>query len=111
MGDYLRPTELGEALAALAAGRHVVLAGGTDFYPARVGKPLSEDVLDITALAALKGITRESAGWRIGCLTTWTDLLRTPLPPLFRGLKEAAREVGGVQIQNGGTLCGNLCNA
>ncbi len=31
--------------------------------------------------------------------------------PLFDGLKLAAREVGGVQIQNAGTICGNLCNA
>ena len=36
---------------------------------------------------------------------------RAELPPLFDGLKLAAREVGGVQIQNSGTVGGNLCNA
>jgi CO/xanthine dehydrogenase FAD-binding subunit len=88
-----------------------VLAGGTDFYPARVGKALREDILDVSRLDALRGVSRTGEGWRIGALTTWTDVLRQPLPPLFDGLKAAAREVGGVQIQNAGTIAGNLCNA
>ena len=111
MGSYLRPAELAEALAALAAGPRIILAGGTDYYPARVGQPLDDDLLDITALPDLCRISDEGAHWRIPALATWTDLLETPLPPLFDGLKLAAREVGGVQIQNAGTLCGNLCNA
>ena len=88
-----------------------MLAGGTDFYPARVGRPLQEDILDISRLAALRGIARGAGGWRLGALTTWTELVRLPLPPLFDGLKQAACEVGGLQIQNCGTLAGNLCNA
>jgi len=39
------------------------------------------------------------------------DLIRAHLPPCFDGLKLAAREIGGVQIQNAGTLAGNICNA
>jgi CO/xanthine dehydrogenase FAD-binding subunit len=111
MGSYLRPTDLTEALAALAAGPRVILAGGTDYYPARVGQPLDDDLLDITALPDLRRIADEGAHWRIPALATWTDLLEAPLPPLFDGLKQAAREIGGIQIQNAGTLCGNLCNA
>jgi CO/xanthine dehydrogenase FAD-binding subunit len=111
MGIYLRPAELDEALKALATHRLTVLAGGTDFFPARVGKPLDDDVLDITALAALRGIADTGAAHRIGALTTWTDLIRADLPPHFDGLKQAAREVGGVQVQNAGTVAGNVCNA
>jgi CO/xanthine dehydrogenase FAD-binding subunit len=111
VGSYLRPADLTEALAALAAGPRVILAGGTDYYPARVGQPLDDDVLDITALPELRRIADEGAHWRIPALCTWTDLLEATLPPLFDGLKLAAREVGGVQIQNAGTVCGNLCNA
>jgi len=111
MGSYIRPTELKDALAALAAGPRVILAGGTDYYPVRVGRPLDDDVLDITALPALRRIVDEGPHWRIPALCTWTGLLETPLPPLFDGLKRAAREVGGVQIQNAGTIAGNLCNA
>lgn len=111
MGAYLRPDTLGDALDALARGPLAIVAGGTDFYPARVGKPLDDDVLDITALPDLRNIEEFDDHWRIGALTTWTDVLRADLPPAFDGLKLAAREVGGVQIQNAGTLCGNLCNA
>lgn len=111
MASYLRPTRLGDALTALAAGPRVIVAGGTDFYPERVGRPLDDDVLDISGLADLRQITDEGTGWRIPALATWTDLVEAELPPLFDGLKLAARAVGGVQIQNAGTICGNLCNA
>ena len=111
MPAYLRPTSQSEALAALAQGKLIVLAGGTDYYPARVGKPLSDDILDISAIAALRGVREEADHWRIGATTTWSDLAAAPLPSLFDGLKLAAREIGGVQIQNTGTIAGNLCNA
>lgn len=111
MGVYFRPQALEDALDALSETPLAILAGGTDFYPARVGQPLDDDVLDITAIDALRGITRDERGWCIGALTTWTDLIRADLPPAFDGLKAAAREVGGVQIQNAGTIAGNVCNA
>jgi len=55
---YLRPTSQSEALDALAQGRLTVLAGGTDYYPSKVGKPLPDDILDIldiSAIASLRG--------------------------------------------------------
>ena len=110
MGSYHRPSRLEDALTALARP-HVVLAGGTDFYPARVGRAIDEDVLDIGGIAVLRGISADAAGWRLGATTTWSELFEADLPPLFDGLKQAAREVGGRQIQNAGTLAGNLCNA
>ena len=111
MGTYLRPTSLNDALDALRANPCVILAGGTDFYPARVGRALDEDILDITALADLRGGADNGDRCRIGALTTWTDIVEAPLPACSDGLKLAAREVGGVQIQNAGTVAGNLCNA
>jgi CO/xanthine dehydrogenase FAD-binding subunit len=110
MGDYLRPRDLDEALQALTRP-FTVLAGGTDFYPARVGRPVIEDILDIAGIAALRGISEGDEGWRLGATTTWSELVEAGLPPLFDGLKQAAREVGGRQIQNSGTIAGNLCNA
>lgn len=88
-----------------------VLAGGTDHFPARVGRAPREDILDLSAIPELRGIRKGARGWRIGATTTWTQVLEARLPPLFDVLKLAAREVGGVQIQNAGTLAGNLCNA
>lgn len=111
MPDYLRPTTLDDALAALSRRRLTVLAGGTDFYPARVGAPLDDDVLDISALRSMRAIEERADHWRIPALATWSDIARAPLPPWFDGLKRAAREIGGRQVQNAGTLCGNLCNA
>ncbi|HSD43877.1 MAG TPA: FAD binding domain-containing protein [Burkholderiales bacterium] len=111
MRSYHRPTVLDDALRARAAGPCAVLAGGTDFYPARVGRTIEEDVLDITALTELRGVREEAGHFRIGALTTWTDLLEATLPAWFTAVKLAAREVGGIQIQNAGTVAGNLCNA
>jgi CO/xanthine dehydrogenase FAD-binding subunit len=108
---YPRPTDLGDALSALRSRSFTVLAGGTDFYPARVGRPIDEDVLDISAVRALRGVQAAPGGVRIGALTTWSDLIAQPLPPVFAGLQLAAREIGGIQIQNAGTIGGNICNA
>jgi CO/xanthine dehydrogenase FAD-binding subunit len=108
---YRRPDDLGQALELLSMHRPAVLAGGTDFYPARVGKPEPPAVLDLSRVAGLRGIEASAHGWRVGALTTWTDVARAPLPPLFAALQQAAAEVGGPQVQNRGTLGGNLCNA
>jgi CO/xanthine dehydrogenase FAD-binding subunit len=108
---YLRPTDLSAALDVLKRRQLTVLAGGTDFYPARVGRPLPDAILDITGLVGLLGVRTEPTVYRIGALTTWAEVLAAPLPRLFDGLKLAAREIGGRQVQNAGTLAGNLCNA
>ncbi|WP_417741654.1 FAD binding domain-containing protein [Salipiger sp.] len=106
-----RPESLSAALELLQGGRAVALAGGTDLYPAlRDGTPPPE-MVDLTRVDGLRGISRGERGWRIGGATTWTQVLKADLPPLFAGLKAAAREVGSVQIQNTGTVAGNLCNA
>ena len=109
---FERPDSIAGAARLLASGPWTVLAGGTDLYPAHVGRPLATPVLDITAVDGLRGIRRDADGtWHIGATTTWTDVVRAELPPLFDALKAAAREVGGVQIQNTGTVAGNVCNA
>ena len=111
MGSYLRPSSLDAALAALRAGPRTLLAGGTDVYPARVGRPIDDDILDVSGLPGLRAISVADGTARIPALATWTDLVRADLPPRFDGLKLAARAIGGVQIQNRGTICGNVCNA
>lgn len=108
---YLRPETLSDALARLAEGPLTVAAGCTDLYPATESPVLAGPVLDIAGLAELRGIARTGEGLRIGGATTWTDVIRADLPPAFDALKAAAREVGSVQIQNAGTVAGNLCTA
>ncbi|WP_027060698.1 FAD binding domain-containing protein [Mesorhizobium loti] len=108
---YAKPTTVDEALALLGEGAWRILAGGTDFYPAQGTKPFRDNVLDINGLAALRGIAETDDHFVIGARTTWTDVIRHPLPPAFDALKQAAREVGSPQIQNVASVAGNLCNA
>jgi CO/xanthine dehydrogenase FAD-binding subunit len=111
MALYIKPKSLPEAVAALASGEARILAGGTDFYPALGDRVVKDTVLDVSGLGELRGVSRHTDHFRIGGLTTWSDIIATPLPRCFDALKGAAREVGSVQIQNRGTVAGNLCNA
>ena len=111
MFPYFRPDNLEDALSALSKHSLVVLAGGTDFFPTNVGKPIMDNVLDLTGIKELRTIQQTDEGFQLGALTTWTDILESQLPSAFDGLKQAAKTIGGVQTQNAGTLCGNICNA
>ena len=108
---YFRPNSLQDALHVLADTRATVLAGGTDVFPSLGDRPLSGPVLDISGLAEIRGVEFTPEHIVFGAHTTWTELIAAPLPRGFDGLKAAAREVGSVQIQNAGTIAGNLCNA
>jgi N-methylhydantoinase B len=118
MSTYRQPTSLESALHLLENEPSLtILAGATDVYPAQTaragwGHVSKPNILDISRLSELSGITETEDGWRIGALVTWTEIVRAQcLPPLFDGLKAAAREIGGVQIQNRGTIAGNICTA
>ncbi|MGC4024723.1 MAG: xanthine dehydrogenase family protein subunit M [Mesorhizobium sp.] len=111
MTRYAKPTTVDEALALLSQAGWRPLAGATDFYPAQGNRPIRENVLDLNGIAELRGISETDSHFVIGARTTWTDIQRTELPPAFDALKQSAREVGSVQIQNTGTVAGNLCNA
>jgi N-methylhydantoinase B len=116
MTAYHRPRSLAEALAIRAETGALPLAGGTDIHPLRTaraawGDPWRSAVLDLSAVPGLDGIAETAEGWRIGARTTWTAIAEAPLPPLFDGLRAAAREVGGRQVQNRGTIAGNLVTA
>lgn len=84
------------------------MAGGTDVYPTEAGRAIAGDVIDITGLAELRGISRTDRGVRIGACVSWAEIAAGDLP---MALRQAARVVGGRQIQNAGTIGGNLCNA
>jgi CO/xanthine dehydrogenase FAD-binding subunit len=108
---YFRPNTLRDAVQLLANSGGQILAGGTDLFPAQGDRPVNGTIVDISALNELRGISSDEHYFRIGGLTTWTDIALTPLPRCFDALKAAAYEIGGVQIQNRGTVAGNLCNA
>ncbi|MCY4153199.1 MAG: xanthine dehydrogenase family protein subunit M [Aestuariivita sp.] len=108
---YYIPTNCEEAYEFLSAKDCKIIAGCTDFFPnLKLGKH-PENLLDVSRIETLRGVSQHPDGWRIGAATTWADVSTTALPPAFDGLKLAAREVGSVQIQNVATVVGNICNA
>ena len=109
--SYQRPEQLKDALNCLALGGFCIAAGCTDLFPATDNRQLLGKIVDITAIKALRGIVEDESNFKIGSATTWSDIIAADLPPAFHHLKQAAREVGSVQIQNAATLGGNLCNA
>jgi CO/xanthine dehydrogenase FAD-binding subunit len=108
---YFQPTTLDQAVRDAQVDGVRILAGGTDFYPSWGDRLPDFPILDISRVAEISGVTATKDGWRIGATATWSELVNAKLPPSFDGLKAAAREVGSVQIQNVGTVAGNLCNA
>lgn len=108
---FARPNNLTEALALLGNDDWSILSGGTDFYPSLRDQPVRGKVIDLWALDELRQVQHGSDYLRLGALTTWSDIIGMRLPAAFDGLKLAAREVGSIQIQNRGTIAGNICNA
>ncbi len=111
MTGYARPSTIPDALRLLGGGGWRVLAGGTDLYPATGAARLPFPALDITGLPGIAEITDTPEGIRIGAAATWDAVAAAALPPACRALQQAARLVGGWQVQNAGTVGGNLCNA
>ncbi|GEM_PF-36399 len=109
------PSTLAEALDILARepGAWRPFAGGTDIMVLlEAGKLEHRRYLNIWDLAELRGITATADRVTLGALTTYTDILGdSVLRTEFPMLSQAARETGGVAIQNRGTLGGNIANA
>src|SRR5476649_1374820 len=110
----LQPRSLADALRMLRdEGPLVPVAGCTDLYVALNFGTLKETrFVNLWRLDALRTIAVRGDVLSIGALATHTDLIRSALVnrrlPM---LAAAAREVGGVQIQNRGTIGGNVANA
>jgi CO/xanthine dehydrogenase FAD-binding subunit len=110
----LTPRSLREALRMLdAEGPLMPMAGCTDLYVAlNLGELKGTTFLNLWPLEQLRHIAVRDGVLSIGALCTYTDLMRSRLVqrrvPM---LVAAAREVGGPQIQNRGTIGGNIANA
>jgi CO/xanthine dehydrogenase FAD-binding subunit len=110
----LQPRSLADALKMLRdEGPLVPMAGCTDLYVSLNFGTLNDTrFLNLWRLDALRKIEVRGDLLTIGALATHSDLIRSPLVRTrIPMLAAAAREVGGVQIQNRGTLGGNVANA
>ena len=111
--ELLQPTSVRNALELMAQNRVVPLAGATDLFVAlNAGTLEGNRFLNLWSLRPLRRIMVQDGMLSIGALATYSAiiasrLVRRHLPILAA----AAREIGGVQIQNRGTLGGNVANA
>jgi len=109
-----QPRSLADALRMLRdEGPLVPMAGCTDLYVSlNFGTLKAERFLDLWRLDALRRIELRDGRVAIGALATYTDIIASPLVrrrlPM---LVAASRSVGGVQVQNRGTIGGNVANA
>jgi CO/xanthine dehydrogenase FAD-binding subunit len=113
--QLISPASLGEALEALARdnGTWKPFAGGTDLMVLlEAGKLPHQNYVNIWNLKELRGIEVRDDFVTLGALTTYTEVQEHPiLRAEFPMLCQAARETGGIAIQNRGTLGGNIVNA
>jgi xanthine dehydrogenase small subunit len=76
------------------------------------GTSTARRYVDLWPLGELRGITSDRRMVRIGALTTYSDLISSSVVRRYLPmLVAAAREIGGKQIQNRGTIGGNIANA
>ncbi len=108
------PRTLPEAYELLGTDVYRPIAGGTDLMvqiTGELGEP-PERVLDLWRLEELRGIRVEDSTLVVGALSTYTEIRRSPLAlEWLPALAEAAATIGAAQIQNRGTLGGNIVNA
>ena len=93
---------------------HRALAGGTDLLVQLTGEigPMPERVLDLWRLDELRGIAVRGDALELGALTTYTEIRRSrAVSEHAPALVEAAATIGAAQIQNRGTIGGNVMNA
>jgi carbon-monoxide dehydrogenase medium subunit len=111
--EYHRPTSLADA-AALVAGNDdaKLIAGGQTLIPTlkqRLAQP--SDVIDLGAIAELRGIREEGGGLVIGATTPHAEVAASEVVrrviPVLANLAEG---IGDAQVRNRGTLGGSICN-
>ncbi|MDP2647508.1 MAG: xanthine dehydrogenase family protein subunit M [Desulfobacterales bacterium] len=116
--DYLKPSTLDEALDYLAQGgkgKIMVYAGGTDVIPKLKGRlvDIPAKLLDLKGISGLDYIRYDDGtGLRIGALASIFAVGNSSLvQEKYPILAQAARSIAATQVQNRGTVVGNICNA
>ncbi|MCK6681182.1 MAG: xanthine dehydrogenase family protein subunit M [Thermoanaerobaculia bacterium] len=113
--DIQSPETLDEALTLLSRepGKWRPIAGGTDLMVLLNAGRLSDlNLLDISRLTELRGISENGPSVTFGALTTYSELRQHPaVREHLPNLVESARVTGAQAIQNRGTLGGNIVNA
>jgi CO/xanthine dehydrogenase FAD-binding subunit len=108
------PRTLEEAFTILTTAPHRPIAGGTDVMVQITGEigPAPHRMIDLWRLDELRGIELDGGALTLGALTTYTEIRRSAIcREHLPALVDAAATIGAAQIQNRGTLGGNIANA
>ena len=111
--EYARPETEAEAIEFLGtdAGQTAVLAGGTDLVSLMKAELLTPSrVVDLKRIPSLGEVTRADGGVQIGSLVTLSDLIQHPLLGGYRSLFDVVEGVRAIQVQESGTVGGDLCH-
>lgn len=116
--DYTKPKSLAEALELLAGnknGKYKVFAGGTDVIGKLKGRLIEvpEVLVDLKGISGLDYIEWDKeSGLRIGALATISSVANSAIvKERFPMLAQGANAIASTQVQNRGTIAGNICNA
>jgi xanthine dehydrogenase YagS FAD-binding subunit len=110
--ELYRPTTIADAVALLGEHKKEAwkLAGGNDslsWFKDRIKRP--KVVVDLSAIAEMKGVKETADGIEIGALTTLSSIEKDPIiAKSYKLLSEAAGKVASPQVRNTGTIGGNV---
>ncbi len=110
MSEFLSPRTLAEALKLRSAHPDfTVLSGGTDLMVRATERDYPVGTIDVFSLKEMRGVCESDAALSIGASTPYADLLRSDVVlTMLPNLHAAIREIGAVQIQERGTIGGNI---
>jgi aerobic carbon-monoxide dehydrogenase medium subunit len=107
--DYVAPTTVAGAVAALREPGSVAIAGGHHLLTRLKRRELEvRQLVDLGALPELRGVTSGPAGLRVGALTTLTQLLQEPAAGAYGAITDALSALGDQQSRNRVTVGGQL---
>jgi aerobic carbon-monoxide dehydrogenase medium subunit len=111
--NYRTPKTLAEAVSAIAAAEDgKLVAGGMTLIPTlkqRLAQP--SDLIDLSKITELKGISRNGGGVTIGAMTTHAEVAAAPeVKAAIPALAALAGMIGDAQVRHRGTIGGSICN-
>ena len=112
--NYQVPSSIAEAAQLLHQGEATIVAGGTDLTPQTEAgvRQFAATLINVQRIEEMRGISVSNGRYRIGGLSTVTDILQSDLLAAdIPVLVEAADRFASSQIRNAASLAGNLCNA
>ncbi|MCB2011844.1 MAG: xanthine dehydrogenase family protein subunit M [Geminicoccaceae bacterium] len=111
--NYHKPGSVSEAASLLSGSEDAkLLAGGHTYIPTlkqRLAQP--SDVVDLSAIAELKGIREENGGITVGAMTTHAEVAHSDVVKrVIPALADLAEGIGDPQVRNRGTIGGSIAN-